>query len=335
MESVNSKMMGSIRLSEMIPSNVVKSLMPGARYFGAFGTFGEILFQEISGIDYSIRFDRIFLKEEDEITFPNIKDHFLFQLSLENTIQDFKDGVPYNLFERGFNLFRPHETSTIIFHQGLQYQMFSIYFSKSFLSDITSKSSVIRELVSTGHEKSLTVTRSAIADEFMLAAIKRIANPPVAKSIFRIYRDTKLSEILSIALYKLQLTIPPYDIQLTFEESQKIYEAKKIIAKEMKIVSVEILSQRLGIDKNKLQIGFRKIFGLHLFEFLLETRMIKAEQLIETSGMNISEIASCLGLPDNESFAHYFKKYFGFEYSTVNGTDFKPPRDLQIEDFLN
>ena len=66
-----------------------------------------------------------------------------------------------------------------------------------------------------------------------------------------------------------------------------------------------------GLSPFKLQEGFKTTHGRTVADFIRNVRLEKAEELIKTTDLNISEIVYTIGL----SSSSYFSKIFKLKYN--------------------
>jgi AraC-like DNA-binding protein len=96
------------------------------------------------------------------------------------------------------------------------------------------------------------------------------------------------------------------------DEKQAIARAKEILHKEMvEPPSVIELAKKVGINKNKLQSGFRFTEGKSAAEYLRCIRMERALELLEENNLSINEISMAIGYRCKGNFYAAFNKTFG------------------------
>lgn len=76
-------------------------------------------------------------------------------------------------------------------------------------------------------------------------------------------------------------------------------------------VTIEEVARMCGQSVRQLQRRFRTAFGISPQEFLLKTRVLAAQRLLESTSRNASEIAKLCGFVDASSFAQHFRKRIG------------------------
>ncbi len=82
--------------------------------------------------------------------------------------------------------------------------------------------------------------------------------------------------------------------------------------------TVEQLTRRFGINRNKLSLGFNEIFGLSVSDYLSEQRMRAAYDLLSSDRYTVSEVAASVGYTHLCNFTTAFKRRYG-----------RPPSQLQ------
>ncbi|MEN2398783.1 AraC family transcriptional regulator [Flavobacterium sp. MC2016-06] len=98
---------------------------------------------------------------------------------------------------------------------------------------------------------------------------------------------------------------------LTLREMEEIKELSELIkASPEEAFTIKSLSKRSGLSPNKLQEGFKMIHNRTVNDYITHMRVLKAEILIRTSDLNISEIVYCIGFTSRSYFSKIFKQKF-------------------------
>jgi AraC-like DNA-binding protein len=104
---------------------------------------------------------------------------------------------------------------------------------------------------------------------------------------------------------------------LTIEESQFPKNKPKSLVKKAKsfmelnyarIRHQRELEQECGVDINYLNIVFKRETGGTLYDYLTHIRMEQAKHLLATTSEPVTDIASRIGYPNNNSFSRAFKR---------------------------
>lgn len=98
---------------------------------------------------------------------------------------------------------------------------------------------------------------------------------------------------------------------LTLREMEEIKElSESIKANPEEPFTIKSLSKKSGLSPNKLQEGFKMIHNRTVNDYITHMRVLKAEILIRTSDLNISEIVYCIGFTSRSYFSKIFKQKF-------------------------
>ena len=111
-------------------------------------------------------------------------------------------------------------------------------------------------------------------------------------------------------------------IRITPDERSKLLKIRQQIELDpAATVTLQALSARTKLNRNKLHFGFKQQFGASIHEYQTELRMRSALHLLQTTEISIAEIAERTGYHESTNFTAAFKKHFA-----------SPPRDMQKTD---
>ncbi|MDT7827797.1 AraC family transcriptional regulator [Pricia sp. S334] len=98
---------------------------------------------------------------------------------------------------------------------------------------------------------------------------------------------------------------------LTKYELNSIVEISRKIEKHPEIqYSIKSICTECGLSASKLQEGFKLLHDKTVSDFIRNERLNKAERLITTTDMNISEIVYTVGLSSRSYFSKIFKRRY-------------------------
>ncbi|MFD2670671.1 helix-turn-helix domain-containing protein [Marinicrinis sediminis] len=80
---------------------------------------------------------------------------------------------------------------------------------------------------------------------------------------------------------------------------------------------LEDIAKRANLSPRYFSIKFKEIVGKPLQQFIIESRIERAEHLLYYAGMNVSEVAEALGYKDVYFFSRQYKKFRGTSPSKV------------------
>lgn len=76
-------------------------------------------------------------------------------------------------------------------------------------------------------------------------------------------------------------------------------------------MTISDLSYRFSISPTSLKSGFRRMYGTTLHRWLMEQRMKRARELLQSTDMTIQRIAQMVGYDGVSQFNVTFKRYYG------------------------
>ncbi|MGH8209336.1 MAG: helix-turn-helix transcriptional regulator [Steroidobacteraceae bacterium] len=100
--------------------------------------------------------------------------------------------------------------------------------------------------------------------------------------------------------------------RLQARDVNQVYEARDYLAQHFVAPpTISQLARMVGTNQTKLKAGFKLVFGLTLYQYILERRMELASELLLTRDYNVTEIAYRVGYEYPANFTYAFKKHFG------------------------
>jgi len=101
------------------------------------------------------------------------------------------------------------------------------------------------------------------------------------------------------------------EIIATNDELKAIYKAEEIISSNIdRHYSIPELSKKILLNEYRLKLLFKKVFGTGPYEFLVNKRLEKGMELLET-GLSVKEVAAKVGYRPSD-FTTAFRNHFGF-----------------------
>jgi AraC-like DNA-binding protein len=102
-----------------------------------------------------------------------------------------------------------------------------------------------------------------------------------------------------------QMHINPYDIEC-------LQKAKDLVDADLvRHYTIPEITRHAGISATKLKSGFRQLFGMGLYQYHKEQRLLKAADLLENSNKTLKQISYSLGYKHTCNFLTAFKKRYG------------------------
>jgi len=105
-------------------------------------------------------------------------------------------------------------------------------------------------------------------------------------------------------------------IKLKQEDVQRIKAVREILARQqLSHTTIQQLAYEAGMNRTKLQYGFKKLYGISIYSYQVQLRMEKAKKLLAESDSPIKQIAAVSGYNNISSFSAAFKKTFNISPS--------------------
>ena len=95
-------------------------------------------------------------------------------------------------------------------------------------------------------------------------------------------------------------------------EKEKIVNAREIILSKLtNPPTIPELSMQIGINQCYLKKGFKELYGMTVYDFIQEQRMLKAKLLLTQNRFTVSQVAEQIGFSSVSNFSSAFKKFAG------------------------
>ncbi len=127
--------------------------------------------------------------------------------------------------------------------------------------------------------------------------------------------EAKLQELLSIILNRAMETCNEERVEMTLGEDdvQKIKLARDILIEDLQNApTIEQLSKKAGLNRQKLKTEFKQVFGKTIFQYLREERMQTAKCMLMAKDMTVQHVAREIGYENTGHFSRRFKEQFGY-----------------------
>ncbi|AFC30602.1 AraC family transcriptional regulator [Paenibacillus mucilaginosus 3016] len=121
------------------------------------------------------------------------------------------------------------------------------------------------------------------------------------------------SNVLELLLSAFQsFLFEPKPPRLSTMDKQKLQRARDIILERMaNPPSLIELSRMIGLNDNKLKMGFKELYGTTVFGYLREKRLEKAYLLLQLGDLNVNETSLTVDYSNPSSFSEAFRHKYG------------------------
>lgn len=144
----------------------------------------------------------------------------------------------------------------------------------------------------------------------------QMLRPPFAAMPERLFLEAKALELISLQISCIlsRKGQPQKKYALTSHERDRVHAVREMLMQNVGAPpSLSELSQQFRLSVNKLEFGFRELFGTTVFGFLKEYKMQKARLFFEEGEMNVSQVAWEVGYVNVSHFCAAYKKRFGIQ----------------------
>jgi AraC-like DNA-binding protein len=148
--------------------------------------------------------------------------------------------------------------------------------------------------------------------------VKQIIGCPYQGEIRRLFFEAKSLELVALKLAELGQDDFRDVSDLSRKDLDRAREAYHILLTNLdQPPNLVDLSRLVGINRNKLNRGFKELYGDTVFNVLRNARLSKAWLLLKQTDRSLSEIALSVGYNNQANFTTAFRKQFGKTPKTV------------------
>lgn len=144
--------------------------------------------------------------------------------------------------------------------------------------------------------------------------LAEVRDCPYTGSLKKLFVEAKVIELLTLQIAQINAG-EEAGRSLKRSDIDKFYEVKDLLLRNIDApLSIEELARVAGLNRTKLQEGFKELFGTTIFGYITDTRLEEARRQILDPGsaLSIGEIAALSGYKNPQHFTAAFKKKFGY-----------------------
>ena len=310
--NLNSLTYGPIAL-EPVPAELSGFVLPDSEAGFAQGEFGKIFLQEIHLTELNIQYNIFQIRKDLALDFSCASDTMQTHAALKNDSHFHIEGIgELYLAEGQFNILHGSNLKgTRFMEEGQEYRSFRVSYSPDILSDFLPVFSSLEEWFSSDlSQPKLLFKNHPLLTVKMKDIIENIIHCSYADELRRFYLDMKTKEFLFLSMMPTGQEITS-SVWLTPHSMELVHESKRLLENNVEQhLNITDIARQLDINEFKLKAGFKKIFGVSMFDYLIQTKMQKAKNLVLETDKPIKEIARITGYSTKQSFLNAFKKYF-------------------------
>ncbi len=147
----------------------------------------------------------------------------------------------------------------------------------------------------------------------MMQVASSLLEPTVHSSVRPIYLRAKAVELVCLALDRLRQPVceTTSSLRLSKYDVSCMHFARQILDASRKPPTLDELAKRVGVNRNKLAVGFKHVFGLTVGAYHRDLRLQRAYEMLQSNELPIGRIADEAGYRDAGSFTKAFKNRYG------------------------
>jgi AraC family transcriptional activator of pyochelin receptor len=163
----------------------------------------------------------------------------------------------------------------------------------------------------------------------MTSVASAIMQPSVHPSVRPVYLRAKTVELVCLAIDRLRQPQPlvASAVRLSRHDVDCLHLARQLLDEARKPPALEQLARKVGLNRNKLAMGFKHVFGMTVGEYHRELRLQRAYAKLQQADLQVTRIADEAGYRDAGSFSKVFKQRFGILPSEVKPSSRFPSTD--------
>ena len=131
----------------------------------------------------------------------------------------------------------------------------------------------------------------------------------------QLYMRAKSMELISLTINELQRTAgTDLQMKLSLRDIDCLNKVREILHAEVnKQHSLQDLAKRVGINRTKLAIGFKSIYGETVAAYWRDLKLAKARQLLEEDGVTVIEASNAVGYAEPSCLSRAFMVKYGIQ----------------------
>jgi len=146
------------------------------------------------------------------------------------------------------------------------------------------------------------------------AILHQMLKCPYEESLRYLYMEGKLMELVAVYLNEVMYQSKGISksISLSKDDIKSIYKAKDILDRSItQKITLSYLSKGVCLNEFKLKKGFKELFKMPVYTYLLDKRLELAKLFLEEKKFRVSDVANLVGYGNRSHFAAAFRKKYG------------------------
>lgn len=312
---ITSSKYGPIHLEPVDADSISGYVLPGSKVSHCETEFGAITVHQLITDHFSLRYSIFALIEKVALLIQEEAALLRSQFVLRGKVRvhSGKDQEFY-IREGQFLLFNAEtHNSDLYIENEMEHRLFDATYSYEFIHSLLQAFPSLETFINKKEQSEdvNTLNKAITGSPEMTKIVFDLLKCPYDETLRKLYFENKVNDFLFEALVKT-FNNKPNKSKTSDKEKDSLFIARDLILADItKHLTIKELSQKINLNELKLKTGFKEIFGMGPFEFLIQARMEKARELLLDTDKPMKEIAALTGFEFLTNFIAAFKKYFG------------------------
>jgi AraC-like DNA-binding protein len=147
----------------------------------------------------------------------------------------------------------------------------------------------------------------------MKSAVRALLQPAVQAETRAVYLRAKVVELVCLVLEELRHpeSVSSSSLKLSHRDIRGLEQARRLVDECGEARSLEQLARQVGLNRRKLALGFKHLFGVTVGDYDRQVRLELGRRLLESSTASVGYAAAVAGYSDVGSFTKAFKARYG------------------------
>lgn len=282
---------------------------------------GCLLLQERKVDNEDLRTMALFGETDSRVMISDHQPAIHLLVALEDEFRATMNGLPEMIFDKGsFNiLYTPPGMLVLTSRAGQVCHLLSVQYSIENIRKLAGYYPVLQTLMAKAdrNEPAPLYPLSHFAQQEMIELVTALAGSTYENEQFNFLFRKKARELLLKTL-ESAMSEPTNKIKLRRADVETIYALKQNIDEHpANDYSLKAMIRQTGLNKNKLQQGFKQLVGTSVFDYILEVRMTHARSVLETTELSVQDTGYTVGYETKAGFSKAFRRHFGVKPSEL------------------
>ncbi|HVZ55491.1 MAG TPA: helix-turn-helix domain-containing protein [Chitinophagaceae bacterium] len=301
-----------------LPAGYAGIQLAGSRVASCYCQEGAVVLQEFQAPGYHLQVSVFRISRKLDLGDAVERSGLSCTLSLHNSLERSLEGVGLlHLREGQFMLHRLRAGSAICHHFSRpgEHQFLECSFDDRLVEQLVLEyPPLARALRTTAYNRLLLPGgRPRPAGVQVMGCVRQLLTSPYLGELHQFYVDHKMRELLVLLVSEGFREWKDPGEALQPWEIDAVYAARKLVQENPdQHYSIQEIARLVRLNEYKLKRGFQQVFSMGLFECLLEVRMARARELIQSTDKPLKEIGCMVGYNRLTSFVTAFRRHHGF-----------------------